>query len=92
MFGVDPILLSPKPLVKAEALRDQVDEFIDSCKLDVFMASCRNYYVGIGSKESDVQATNAACKTIGELRMEYKVNGRTVQDNPDVLFGKWNRI
>jgi hypothetical protein len=69
-----------------------VDKFSDSCKLDVFMASCRNYYVGVGSKESDVQATNTACKTIGELRMEYKVNGRTVQDNPDVLFGKWNRI
>jgi hypothetical protein len=30
------------------------------------MASCRNYYVGVGNKESDVQATNTACKTIGE--------------------------
>jgi len=91
-FGVDPMLLASKPLLKAEALREQVEEFIDSCKLDVFMASCRNYYVGVGNKESEVQAMNAACKTIGELRMEYKVNNRIVQDNPDVLFGKFMEV
>jgi hypothetical protein len=53
-FGIDPVILASKPLVKAEAVREQVEEFNDSCKLDVFMASCRNYYVGVGNKESEV--------------------------------------
>ena len=76
-FGIDPVILALKPLVKAEAvMREQVEEFIDSCKLDVFLASHRNYYVGVGNKEWEVQATNAACETISELRMEYKVNNR----------------
>lgn len=91
-FGLDPVILCPKLLTKATAVRDQIDEFTDACKMDVFMASCRNYYVGVFSKESDVQATHAACKSIGELRMEYKANGRVFQDNPDVLFGRFMEV
>jgi len=53
------------------------------------MASCRSYYVGVGNKESDIQAMHAACKTICGLRMEEKINGRTVVINP---VGKFMKI
>ena len=92
VFGSDPSILPALPLQNgkpSKALREEIDRFIDACKLDVFIGSCKNYYVGVGNKESDTQATHAACNTINKLRMEYKANGRTVVDNPDVLFGKF---
>ena len=92
VFGVAPNILSAQPLKNAVTVRDEVEEFVEHCKFDIFMASCRNYYVGVGSNESDTQATHAACKSICGLRMEEKVNGRTVIYNPDVLFGKFMEL
>ena len=40
---------------------------------------------GLGSNESDIQATHAACMAINKLQQEYKINGRIVKENPDVL-------
>jgi len=51
-FGKETIILSISPLQKSMLLRDQVDEFVDACKLYVFMAACRNYYVGVVAKRS----------------------------------------
>lgn len=45
--------------------------------------------MGVGSKECETQATVQACKEISALRMDDKVNGKLVTDNPDVLFGKF---
>lgn len=89
VFGREPVILSSFPLQKSTIVKEQIEEFVDACKFDVFISSCRNYYVGMNSKESDTQATHAACKTINGLRMEYRANGRMMTDNPDVLFGKF---
>jgi hypothetical protein len=32
-----------------------------------------------------MQATYAACMAINKLQQEYKINGRIVKDNPDML-------
>ena len=76
----------------ASVLKEDIDDFFDNCKFDIFMVSCRSYYVGVGNRESDIQATHAACKSICELRMEEKVSGRIVVLNPDVLFRKFMEI
>jgi len=92
VFGTDPVIRSTFPLQKSANLREQIDKFIDEGKFDFFISSCRNYYVGVGSKESDTQATHAACKVINLLTMEYKDNGRTIVDNPDDLIGKFMEV
>lgn len=76
VFGKAPTILSAQPLKNAATVRDEIEDFIEHCKFDIFMASCRNYYVGVGTKESDTQATHAACKSICGLRMEEKFNVR----------------
>jgi len=76
----------------ASVLKEDIDDFFDNCKFDIFMVSCRSYYVGVGNRESDIQATHAACKSICELRMEEKVSGRIIVLNPDVLFSKFMEI
>jgi len=94
VFGKDPSILPFAPLQKngegsGIPIKEKIDTFVDSCKFDVFLDACRNYYVGLGSDESDIQATHAACKAINKLQQEYKVAGRYMKDNPDVLFGKF---
>ena len=92
VFGAAPTILGPLPLKDASVLKEDIDDFVDHCKFDIFMASCRSYYVGVENSESDIQATHAACKSICELRMEEKVNGRIIVLNPDVLFSKFMEI
>lgn len=54
VFGSNPVILPALPLQKiTSSLREYIDEFIDVCKLHVFIGSCRNYSVGVGNKESD---------------------------------------
>ena len=94
VFGKDPSILPFAPLQKNGEgsdipIKEKIDTFVDSCKFDVFLDACRNYYVGLGSDESDIQATHAACKAINKLQQEYKVAGRYMKDNPDVFFGKF---
>lgn len=76
----------------ASVLKEDTKDFISNCKFDIFVALHRSYYVGVGNKESDIQATHAACKTICGLRMEKMFNGRTLVINLDVLFGKFMEI
>jgi len=92
VFGMDPVICSTFLLQKSATLREQIDEFVNACKFDVFISLCRNYYVGVGSNESDTQATHEACKAINLLTMEYKVHRRTIVDNPDVLFRKFMEV
>ena len=92
VFGAAPSILCSVLLRDASVLKEDIDDFVDNCKFDIFMASCRSYYVGVRNKESDIQVTHAACKSICGLRMEEKVNGRIVVLNPDVLFSKFMEI
>jgi len=92
VFGAALSILCSVPLRDASDLKEDIDNFVDNCKFDIFMASCRSYYVGVWNRESDIQATHAACKFICGLRMEEKVNGRIVAINPDVLFSKFMEI
>lgn len=92
VFGAAPNILCSLPLKDASVLRDDIADFVDNCKFDISMASCRSYYVGVMNTESDIQATHAACKSICELRMEERVNGRIVVLNPDALFSKFMEI
>lgn len=86
VFGCEPPILSPFLLQKSTIVKEHIEKVFDACKFDVFISTCRKYYAGVNSKESDT-ARHAACKTMNALRMEYKISGRMLVDNLDLLFG-----
>jgi len=91
VFRAAPRILCSVLLRESSVLKEDIDGFFDNCKFDIFVTSCRSY-VGVLSRESDIQAMHAACKSICGLRMKEKVNGRIVVLNPDVLFSKFMEI
>jgi len=54
VFGAAPNILCSLLLKDASVLKEDIDDFVDNCKFDIFMASCRSYYVGVGNRESDI--------------------------------------
>ena len=67
-------------------------EYAEKCKLDVFLHTCRDFYMGSNAKDSSAKAVHEICKSLAGLKQLYYDKGRQVSDTLDVLFGKFVNI
>ena len=92
-FGSKPTLLPPNPTSREHTVTAKtLYAYGEKCKLDVFLAMCRKYYVGHDSVDNSL-STQDVCRQISSLKQDYKDNhGRLLHDTPDNLFNKFLQL
>jgi hypothetical protein len=92
IFGLKPALLPHFPVSAPNSLevtvKEQLDAFAYKCLFNVFVAVCRDDYVG-SSDECTALSIQDTARRIGSLRQVYRVNNKTIMDSPDILFSKF---
>lgn len=92
------ITFGPKPRLfhateEGELWNEQTElqDFIDRCKLDIFLAVCKVDYVGDEDARPE-SYVREVCDVIGKLRQEYTKDGKIIIDSPDDLYQKFMQL
>ena len=91
-FGTDPTIYCLQPmrvLTKEQHVREQLNQYAEECKMDVFLAIYRNYYVRDDAAEDDTREVEEIVGMIVQLKQTHFEKNKQVTDHPDVLFSKF---
>ena len=92
VFGHNPQPFGSKPSrLETGDIGEKLRMYADKCMFDVFLAICREDYIGIDDDTSDSKMVYKICKRLTKLRMEWITNiGNCLMKNPpNELYGKF---
>ena len=101
VFGHNPLLLhvsnrknlrAGDSIASSKEIKQILQNYMDKCKLDVFISLCQDDYVGSNFNADDSKSVQAICKKIQSFKMQYQSPSGIKTIHPNILFEKYLNI
>ena len=94
VFGIRPNILCHNPLRTdiASVVKNQLRDFSNKCKLDVFLHISNLDYVGSDASGDENLSTLAVCRQIQTLKQQNHTKGRTTFLSPEILSNQFSSL